>query len=239
MECVSEALTFSSKSFRATFRNNIQNQLHVYRKSHAILVISPTQPYYKDQAKFSAIIELINASEFKTCQIVIGDTNYQHTLKIKYPNSEEAYAVADKIGLDWINKNQSIYSKLNMPYDLTRWREWVLNDKYAYHRKKLDIAYDKDCALKDAFFASANDFVLRNAETLGINELNRLYAFENCLEYLKEECAIMMPLWAEMKIPFIIYPSKMLQAMEETYRKLVIPHYPVHPHWLSIRCASK
>ena len=183
MEYVSEALIHSSKSFRATFRNNIQNPLHVYRKSHAILAISPTQPYYKDQAKLSAIIELINASAFKTCQIVVGDTNYQHTLKIKYSNLEEAYAIADKIGLDWINENQTIYSKLNMPYQITRWKEWVSNDKYAYHRNKLDIAYDTDRALKDAFFASANDFVLRNTETLGINDMNRSYAFESCLEY--------------------------------------------------------
>lgn len=126
-----------------------------------------------------------------------------------------------------------------MPYQVTRWKAWVLNDKYAYHRKKLDLAYEEDPVLKKAFFASANDFVQRNTETLGINDINRANAIQNCLEYLKEECAIMMPLWAEMKFPFIIYPSKMLQAMEETYRKLVIPHYRVHPHWLSIRYTNK
>lgn len=226
-------------SLRATFRNNVQNPLHVYKKNEVILLISPLQPYYNHPEKFNAIIQLINQSKFKKCHIVVGDTNYQHTLNINIKNSEECYRLAEKFGSEWIHTYQHIISKLTVEYTVTRWEHWVQHERYPYHRNNLDQRYHSDVDFQESFRLTAIEFIERNQEQFEVNETNYEHAMDCCLEYLKEECAVIMPLWAELKYPLIIYPTKMLHAMEETYLKLVVPHYSIKPHWLSLRFNTK
>lgn len=197
------------------------------------------QPYYNNRYKFKAIIDLINRCQFKNCQIVIGDTNYQHTLKINLPNPSESYNFADKIGKQWIAKNYDIITELKIPYKLSRWKEWVLHPRYQYHRDKLDALFAADLIFQESFLQTAADFIERNHLAFQISTDNYHHATQCCLEYLKEECAIIMPLWAELKYSFIIYPTKMLNAMEETYTRLVLPNYSLKPHWLSLRFSTK
>ena len=60
---------------------------------------------------------------------------------------------------------------------------------------------------------------------MNIREYNRQQAFDNCLQYLKEECSVMC-LWAMEKYDFEVYPSGRNRSMEATHKRLIKPANP-------------
>lgn len=225
----------ASKVIKATFRNNPKDWRNIYPASVAILLISPGQPYYQGD-KLAAIVEAINRYGFKECHIMMGDVNYRHTLRVLSSEPEEVLQrQAREIGTKWLEENEYIYRNLNN-YKVFRWENWLFHPQYVFYRQKLDDIYEHDQTFKETFLSSALEFMARQVHPPSI-EINEQHAINCCLEYLKEECTIIMPLWAEMGYRVIIYPNKMLTAMEATYNALVLPHNLCH--WLSLRFEKK
>lgn len=225
-------------ALRATFRHNVKNSKLIYNDSTVILLISPGQEYHEGE-KFAATIDLINRSGFKECLIIIGDTNYRHTLKIIDASSDDVlYLKAQEVGEQWLTRNYKFLGQLQMNYKITRWASWFAHPTYEEHRKTVDYFYEHDLKFREAFLKSANEFVARIME-----RQNMIVSYEEAinasLEYLKEECAIIMPVWAELGFNIIIYPSNMLEAMEKTYETIVKPNMGDHLIWLPLRFKRK
>jgi len=223
---------------RATFRHNPKNYVSLYSQSNVVLLISPGQPYYEGE-KLGAIIDLINRSYFKHCLVIIGDTNYRHTLSALYDEPMTTlYEIAEKIGSDWLTRNMHDLQRLKMPYQISRWVEWFNHPDYLKHREQVNLHYQTDIDFRKAYQTSALEFVER-LKFQRPSSLNLELATSASLEYLKEECTIIMPLWAELGMNTIIYPTKMLDAMAKTYETMVIPKYGDHLIWLPVRYKRK
>ncbi|MFN7096043.1 MAG: tRNA-dependent cyclodipeptide synthase [Gammaproteobacteria bacterium] len=221
---------------KASFRHNPKGWMETYPESIVILLISPGQPYYQGE-KLAAIIEAINRYGFKECHIMMGDVNYRHTLRIMSRESEEAlYKIAKEIGLQWLEENEHIYRDLAMNYKIFPWEYWLEHPRYLFYRQQLDNLYKHNQQFKESFLSSAQEFLSRQVYDDTLRE-NKQYAIDCCLEYLKEECTIIMPLWAEMRYRIIIYPNKMLAAMKATYTEFVLPNN--NCDWLSLRFEKK
>lgn len=218
---------------KASFRNLPKNHGIKYQDTSITLIISPGQPYHEAE-KFSATIELINRSNFKQCFIMIGDTNYRHTIKVyKQFSDKEAYVRAMKTGNDWLERNYKYIKMLTCDYKIIRWDSLLEHTNYPKYRKITNNLFLTNPKVKEDFLYSAEQFLQRSKEPIIVS---RDDAINYCLEYLLEECAIIIPLWSSKNNCFYVYPQKMLKAMEATYLSLVKPK--THIHWHTLRFKS-
>ena len=201
----------------------------------AILLISPCQRYYMEDDLFAAIIALINKTDFKSVDIVLGDTNNQYNLMAQGATQADAYAIAKAQGDKWLSEKSLYIDNLKAKHSLTRWEYWVNHPLYAKCRQEIEKEFLSNKQFKDAFCSSAMDFVRRVSDDHPY-DFEDIPQYQYSIEYLKEECAIIMPLWAKLGYEYIIYPAPMLAAMEATRNTMVLPHYgQSRAAWLHLR----
>jgi len=195
--------------------------------SKAVLHISVGQEYHEGQ-KFLATIDSINA-KFSQCDIMLCDTLQRHTLYITHPkikNNEQFYQLALEEGDHWLERNKVAINNLKIPHKIYRWDYWLNDSEYESFRKKVDELYDSDLNYRQAIHDTINIFVDRLKKRIDKNKFDFEYFFKVCLEYLKEECAIIIPMWMRNEYDFIIYPRKRTLAMQATYDRFVKPYFP-------------
>lgn len=221
---------------KASFRNNAKDCFKPDKISDVTLIISPGQPYHEGE-KFKSTIELVNRSNFRKCYIMIGDSNYRHTLKIHQKISDnQAYELALATGNAWLERNNQYIEMLTCDYEIIRWDSLLAQPDYSTYRKAVDKIFSDDLVVRDSFLYSAKNFIAR-CQKGSMSELEYNKAVNYCLEYLLEECAIIMPLWSSRGNHTYVYPQKMLKAMDATYTALVEPHREIR--WLSLRFKKK
>lgn len=127
-------------------------------------------------------------------------------------------------------------NKLAANFRVVRWEGCLRNPLYLKNRALLDEQYAVDKNLYAAFNRSALEYLRRQGYSPDTSRLASDFRYQKCIEYLKEECAVIMPMWAEMGINFVIYPNEMLDAMQAAYQALVKPFYSAYTvYWLSLR----
>ncbi|MCK4869478.1 MAG: tRNA-dependent cyclodipeptide synthase [Gammaproteobacteria bacterium] len=222
-------------NLKASFRHNPPGHQFIYPYASAVLLISVGQKYHEGEI-FAATIDLINRSNFKNVAIIIGDSNQKYNLRI---NSDEKLSMlhekAVALGTQWLNNNRKYYSQLTVPYNIIRWDEWVQHDDYEKHRNTVNKLYNDHESIRNAAHNAIYDFIQRNIKQGVLHEAKIEHAHKHCLEYLLEECSIIIPLWTQEKFDFIIYPSKMLDVLKEVHEKIVKPFSPNAVNWLSLR----
>lgn len=218
---------------KASFKCNEKNVgLHSVESKSAVLLISVGQSYH--EAKYlSAVIKLINQTNFGSCTIALADTLQRHNYRLTH-SPEEAYELAAENGYAWKKRNAEILATFNIENQIITWDTWLGHSLYSAFKKEIDNIYSSNLNYKSAIDKTYDSFALRikrRQQEIDWNK-NRLNAF--CLEYLKEECAIIMPLWACIGYDYIIYPKPMTSAMESTYN-LLVKEKSEKVRWLSLR----
>lgn len=219
----------SVRKLKAKFKHGLSYYRESFNSAKVILAISVGQKYHEGE-KFEATIDLVNRSKFEQCSIMVADSLQRYNLCIDGGDDiETAHIEANKWGDEWLKRNFAIYSRLQMPYEIIRWDTWLNHPDYKKHREAVNYLYDHDEDYRQAFARSIDKFLTRyqkHAQELGRKQIDYEKAFKLCLEYLQEECAIMMPLWASYAYDFIVYPSKMPDAVLATHDKFVKPINP-------------
>lgn len=229
-------MTFENIKLKVKFGNKPLNYETIFPNSVAVLAISVGQAYHEGNILIKTI-QLINHTKFKKILIILGDTLQRHNLLIDDHDEQLAHIEAAKLGDEWLERNKPIYSKLEIPYKIIRWDVWLKHPLYRECRKQVDDLYRIDDSFRMACLKSVDQFIERHQSK---SQISSKYCPELCLEYLLEECAIIMPLWAKELYNFIIYPSRMPDGMMATYNALVKPYYPANIlNWLPLRCKYK
>jgi tRNA-dependent cyclodipeptide synthase len=228
-------LITSSDILKASFRHNPKRHKQIYPKSRCLLLISVGQQYHEGE-HLESIIECINRHQFQFCHIAVGDFIQRYTLQILYGISEseaEKRAVFD--GEEWLRRNQKIYEKLSMPYQIHRWTEWLMHPNFLDYFYQIKSELKESDSFRCEFQKSIEEFLARAQRMFPDKDIFTLKNKSLCLEYLAEECSIIMPLWAsKFDFDFIVYPGRKLDAMEATYQKWVLP-YSDKLYWLPLR----
>ncbi|OKI06048.1 tRNA-dependent cyclodipeptide synthase [Streptomyces sp. CB02923] len=196
----------------------------------AILLVSVGQRYHEGD-KLRATVELLNRSEFKQVTIAVADTLQRSNLHGLSP--EEAYTRSLREGGDWLERNAKMLGRLSVPNEVLRWDEALTDPDYAGFRQRIEHAYENNPLYRQAVNATIGKFI--NRFTPRNPEADTEKAFRGCLEYLIEECPIIMPMWAHQGYDYVIYPQMMTAAMAETQRLFVAEEYPGKGGWLSLR----
>ncbi len=187
-----------------------------------VIHISVGQEYHEGE-KFAATLELIN-STFRKCTIMLCDSLQRHTMSFtnKQATQEELYQMSMDKGDEWLLRNSSIINRLlKIPHNIIRWDYWLQHPEYNTKRALIEKLYFQDEVYRQAYKRTIDKFLCRLGKKAQIKEEEYARFAAICLEYLKEECAIIIPLWAVDNYGFVIYPRKRTDAMEMTYERLL------------------
>ena len=210
--------TLYSCPTKASFAGCPLEERKRFSKSHCVVGISVGQLYHEFE-KFEATINLINKS-FKQCTIVVGDTLQRHNIAARYDVSlEKAYIMAKKAGDAWINRNTMFYQRLTIPYTITRWDYWLRSPHYFLTHEKINKFCDINPFYRRAFDLNIKTYLDRCRER-GDKITNEDQLKDNCLNYLKEECAVLID-WASRGCNYFIYPRYIGEAMDITLQTFV------------------
>ncbi len=172
--------------------------------------------------KLAATLNSIN-KHFNQCYIMVCDTLQRHTLAIDNNlKKKELYHLAKEMGDNWLINNSSYFELFNIPYQVIRWDTWLAQPDYQNKRVLIDSLFDEKKEYQQSFYQVVDQFCERYKKRHKSENVNLAFLYSCCLEYLKEECAVML-LWADQGYNFEVYPSKRNQAMEATYEYLIKP----------------
>ncbi|MBK0018748.1 hypothetical protein [Kosakonia sp. S42] len=200
------------------------------RGKRTVLLISVGQDYHESD-KLVATITLINASDFAECTIAVADTLQQHNRED--PKPEQNRMLTYQPGEDWLQRNDARIKALRIPHNILRWDEARFNSSCSSFYLAVKRAYQEETDYRSAVdetIARFTERALKRNPGLVISELKT-----KCLNYLLEECPIIMPMWASRGYEFIIYPQPVTSAMLATRTRFVAGAYPGKAQWLSLR----
>lgn len=201
----------------------------------ALLPISVGQAYH-ETAKFLATVELINKQAFASCDIVLGDTLQRHNHCARLGEAQ-AFEFARQEGDIWLERNAHALSRHQLPHRIIRWDELLRHNDYISLKEQVLDAYDSDPCYKDALHTNVFTYIERLSLINPHTDKNTL--FQHGLNYLLEECPIVMPLWAQMGYDFIIYPKPLTPGMKKTRELFIREPHTNKCQWVHLRFKKK
>lgn len=187
----------------------------LFKRSSCSVTVSVGQKS-QEGIRFAATIHSIT-NHFQECTIMVCDSLHRHDLLMHNPKDNE-------IGDDWLKVNEKYFSLFTIPYHIIRWDYWFLHEKYMEAAKKIEQLFTNNEEYKQSFFKTIDMFMKRFKNKIALEHFNPDLVIKHSLNYLKEECAVML-LWAENKYNFEIYPSKRNDVMAATYKHFIAPEH--------------
>lgn len=207
-----------NKKYRAQFVGGVSElEKQEFKNSKCIIGISVGQQYH-EAGKLQATLNTVNKN-FNSCNILIADTLQRHSMGIDHQdkNERELYTLSKKAGDDWLERSMPYISTMNIPYTISRWDEWLANDRYQYYYTQVCELYDNDDIYKNAVNQIVHQFLLKRDASI---IKNQNLSFNLCLKYLLEEAAVGC-VYVEFGYKFTVYPSKSNLAMTIPNNKLL------------------
>lgn len=201
-----------------------------YVDKTVLLLVSVGKEYHQGE-KLAATIQKINQSGFSKCIIAVADTLQRHNLS-SMP-SQEGHAKSRIQGDKWLEDHESIISSLNIPYKISRWDDFLKRDDYHKYYYQIINEYYSNESYRSAIHETIGIFTQRKNLAKGTLEYDE--AFYRSLFYILEECPIIMPMWADEKIDFIIYPKQMTLAMSMTRDISLNGRKSEYANWISLK----
>lgn len=214
-----------NRIIKASFRECPLEDRKLFQNSSCLMPISVGQAIHEGR-KFIAVLQLINRT-FKKCTILVDDTVQRHTRKILFPEKNDSLLYEETLleGDEWLARNSHTFSELNIPYDIQRWDRWLKHSQFDEQLQKVKDLYQLNSDFHNEINLNIKDYLERHKKHYPNEYFNQSHAFNCCLTYLQEECAI-MSLWVYGGYDFEVYPSGRNRAMAATYKYLIAPFYP-------------
>lgn len=187
-----------------------------FKDSKCSVTISVGQPSHEEE-KFIATLAAVNKS-FKECTIMVCDSLQRHTLKMDSSISD-VHKCANKLGIEWVKRNEEIIKTLDIRYNIIHWDYWLLHSEYENARNQINQLFLSNEDFKKTVEETALSFWERNINKFG-EQANKEITINNSCEYLKEECAVML-IWAKYNYKFELYTSPRNPAMRYVYQHVI------------------
>lgn len=226
------------KIIKASFKECSIDLRQKFPDSNCIVPISVGQKVHEGE-KLIAVLKLLKRS-FKSCTILVDDTIQKYTLAImdSYKKSLSEYNIlAYNAGTDWLNRNKALLTENLHNFEIIRWDDFQNHPDFPNCLEKIKKTYEQDETYQSEFYKTIDYFLTRNnlyPEEENKDAYTTSNAFNFCLEYLFEECAVMM-LWAYKGYHFEVYPSGRNPAMAATFEKIIQETAPGKLYSVGIR----
>ncbi len=159
--------------------------------------------------KLSAVIEYINQN-FNNLLIDLSDTLYSHHYMSLGLSRTEAFFKAQLEGDRWIEENQAILDKINIPYKIVRWENWLKHEDFqSLYDNFYDLFVTND-VFHEAVMVDIRNYYKRryNKDVDGMHHR----FLKSSVAYLIEEIACHTLLAREYTDIVNVYPGKQLEC---------------------------
>ena len=215
--------------------NNSENKIPDFTGKKALLFISVGQAYH-EKGKFLATIELVNKYAFKSCDIVMADTLQRHNHRGNM-GLEKTTEYSKKAGDLWLERSQHALNLFKLPHQIIRWDELLNHSDYDGLKELIVKEYHENKEYAEAIQANVLTYIDRLSLINPLTDKDTL--FRHGLDYLIEECPIVMPMWAKMGYDFIIYPKPLTIGMAKTRELFLSEEDQDKCQWLYLRFKKK
>ncbi|MEQ1976919.1 hypothetical protein [Xenorhabdus sp. SGI240] len=205
-----------------------------YIDKTVLLLISVGKEYHEGE-KISATIDKINQSGFGKCIIAVADSLQRHNCSTGTASDNYQYSLTK--GNEWLKNNAGTLSNLKIPNEIIRWDVYLKREDYKYYYDSILNEYYSNEHYRSCINETINVFAERNNIKYGTAEYEGI--FYRSLFYILEECPVIMPMWANDGINFIIYPKQMTAAMCKTREIFVEKSHNEYVNWLSLKFKKK
>jgi hypothetical protein len=220
--------------YKVSLQTQGKFESHQYIDKTALLLVSVGKEYHEG-IKLSCTIDKINQSGFGSCVIAVADTLQRHNY---YTNvASDNYRRSLDCGTEWIRNNNEHLSKLKMKSKVLRWDECLHRKEFKHYYDKIVNEYYSNENYRQSINETIGVFAERNNIVKGTTEYENI--FYRSLFYILEECPIIMPMWADDGIHFIIYPKQMTNAMSKTRDIFVREKNDEYVNWISLKFRKK
>ena len=218
-------------AYKVSFKVNDSELMSKLTGKKVILGISVGQEYHESD-KLLATIHLINKLPIKECVIAVCDSLQKYNI-MDCKDFGSSHSQSLIFGDMWIKRNEHIIKMLTKPNQIIRWDHWLKHKQYPKCKSNIENEYQANHLYKQAVDETIYKFIKRSSAKN--QKLIQPILYSRCLEYLLEECAIVMNLWAEDGYDYIIYPQFMTSAMDKTREIFVANTHSNKAQWLPLR----
>ncbi|MBN2689243.1 MAG: tRNA-dependent cyclodipeptide synthase [Gammaproteobacteria bacterium] len=204
----------------------------IFRHGKMVLLISVGQPYHEGD-RLAATVHLLS-KYFSNCEVVLADTLQRHTYMARNNgiDVDAAKRIAYESGTKWISDNLDILNSFVFPFTISRWDSWLERKEFVGQKDVVRKLYCLNDNYQKCIDSTISKFVERNSRYVHSDEDLKRFC-DNSLNYLIEECAVIMPMWAGQGVNWIVYPKENTEAMAAT-RDLFVTD-PSLVRWVPIR----
>ncbi|WP_406684316.1 tRNA-dependent cyclodipeptide synthase [Seonamhaeicola sp. MEBiC1930] len=161
--------------------------------------------------KLKAMIEWVNAN-FDHCIVNVSDSLQRHNLISQGFSKDVAYKKAIALGDEWLATNDNILKQLTIPYEISRWDNWLGLTRVQKLQENLYKMYKTVKPFQACVNLDAQQWVARQ---LGTNDNQQV--LQNGVAFLLEEFAVHSHIaereWQKGNGKMVqAYPAKQLQS---------------------------
>lgn len=208
-----------------------------FRCSSCVILVSVGQLAHEAE-KLAATIRMVNKS-YASCAIAVCDSLQRHSLQLDTGYSDNVvHQISNNLGEKWIERNRQYFAEISIPCEIFRWDDWLLRKDFLNYQAIINKMYSEDLEFRDSMNKTALNFVKRFQKRQE-QPLKTKVVRQASINYLIEECAIIMLMWQEKGYNYIVYPSDILEVMKKTYQKLVSPYNENLLQWVRIKLKTK
>lgn len=171
----------------------------------ARLQISVGQPYH-ESAELAATIRWA-LSNFQRVQICVNDTLQRHNFEFEGLNQEDAYAKSEATGREWVERNAELIRSPRI--EIIRWEQWRREPEYQSNLERIKDLYDRSDDFQEAIRQEIDNFWERRKKNYSSDEETYNRFARHSKEYLLEECAVFLQMFARDQAADI-YPGSTL-----------------------------
>ncbi|QQR68643.1 MAG: tRNA-dependent cyclodipeptide synthase [Alphaproteobacteria bacterium] len=182
------------------------------RFSRCRLMISVGQPYH-ESGKFAALVDWVNRNGFCECEISVNDTLQRYNLIARGEGLDQAYEAAEKEGREWVKRNMSKISMINITTKIIRWDDIINRSDYVRINDLLTDMFYSDKGFNDCVTYDATSYVFRQIDKGNFQNCSRSIAVRLSTQYILEELSAFCLL--SMNSDTVdIYPGSNLRSAE-------------------------
>jgi hypothetical protein len=209
-------------SYRVTFRGGNPRDRKNFKEKRFIMPISIGQAVHEN-GRMLGTLTLIDRS-FNSGIILVDDLIQWRTKNIFHPelSDDSLKDLCLQDGDIWLKRYKPHIEKImTVDHKIMRWAEFLAHEKFEERHQRVKQLRAKNSAYHEAFDRNINEYVGRLFQRCSGLDYN--HAYNQCLAYLEEECAV-MTLWPEIA-DIEVYPSNRNHAMQMTNELIIKPLY--------------
>jgi tRNA-dependent cyclodipeptide synthase len=169
--------------------------------------------HFHEGAKLTATLKWAEG-RFQRFHVFLCDTIHRFNYPCYFKGDQELAAnLARQAGDEWLNRNISAFEGIKLPYEISRWDDWVKLPGFVARYGQMQSLFENNEALRAALTKDASRYLDNNWEKLKDEGITYQERVHGGIAYMLEELSV-LAIIAETVSPLEIYAGPDSQAAQ-------------------------